>query len=43
MPTSRTAPVDVVLIIGPPDSPWQVSTPPWVNPAQSSVAGASSG
>ncbi len=43
MPTSRTAPVESVLIIGPPESPWQVSTPPCWKPAQISVAGASSG
>src|SRR5262245_61348742 len=29
--------------IGPPESPWQVSTPPWVKPAQISSLGIRSG
>jgi hypothetical protein len=34
VPTTRSTPVDVRPNIGPPESPWQVSTPPRAKPAQ---------
>jgi len=41
-PTTFSAPPDVVPNIGPPESPWQVSTPPCGNPAQTIVCGSKS-
>jgi hypothetical protein len=42
VPTTRSAPVDVRPNIGPPESPWQVSTPPCGKPAQTIVFGSKS-
>src|SRR4051794_39165848 len=42
VPTIRRAPAEVRPNIGPPESPWQVSTPPSGKPAHTIVAGSKS-
>ena len=42
VPTTRSAPALARPNIGPPESPWQVSTPPCGNPAQTIVCGSKS-
>jgi hypothetical protein len=42
VPTTRRAPAEVRPNNGPPESPWQVSTPPSGNPAQTMVFGSKS-